>query len=168
MKVKDAMVRSVSVCRPEDSLAQAAATMRDERCGALPVVDGRGNVTSLITDRDICIALGARDVRASGLQVKDISLPSVFRCAAGDGVSAALKTMVSQNVRRLPVVDESGKLVGILSIDDLILHSESQPGKAGVSYEDVVNAAKSIVENRSRGSIHKPAELIALEHASGG
>lgn len=167
MKVMDAMVRSVRVSRPEDSLARAAGTMRDEHCGALPVVDGRGNVTGVITDRDICIALGTLDRRASEVRVQEISLPAVFRCGAGDDVSVALNIMVSQNVRRLPVVEESGKLVGILSIDDLITHSGSGAGQAGISYEAVMNAAKSIVENRSRDAVHKPAELIALEHASG-
>lgn len=167
MKVMNAMVKILTVCGPDDTLAEVSAKMRDERCGALPVLDSRGIVTSLVTDRDICIALGTKNVRASELRVKDISLPRVFSCAANDDVRLALKTMTSQNVRRLPVLDEGGKLTGILSIDDLLLHSESGPGEPGISYEEVVGAAKSILTSRSRESIHRPAELIALERASG-
>ena len=167
MNVVDVMVKNVSVCRPDSNLAEVAATMRDERCGALPVLDAHGNVTSLVTDRDICIALGTRNVRASELQVKDVSLPRVFSCAATDDVLSALKTMASQSVRRLPVVDAGGKLAGILSIDDLLMHSEKQPGKSGISYENVVTAAKSILISRSRGSATSPAELVPLTNAVG-
>ena len=167
MNVKDVMVKNVSVCQPDNNLAEVTATMWDECCGSLPVLDGRGNVTSVITDRDICIALGTRNVRASELHVKDVSLPGVFSCGANEDVLLALKTMVSQNVRRLPVVDDGGKLVGILSIDDLLLHAGSWVDKSGISCEDVVNAAKAILKDRSRGSVHEPAELVAVASAPG-
>src|SRR5579859_1078894 len=120
MRVKDVMVKSVKVCRPRMNLAEVVARMWDERCGALPVVDERGSVASMITDRDICIALGTRNVQASALKVEDVSLPRVFTCRPEDEVHAALRTMVSQNVRRLPVVDSEGAPEGILSIDDLV------------------------------------------------
>ena len=162
MNVNDVMVKSVSVCRPDHNLAEVVATLWEGRCGALPVVDGRGKVTSVITDRDICIALGTRNLRASEVQVKDVSLPRVFSCGPHDDVRLALKTMESQNVRRLPVVDPDGKLIGILSIDDLLLHSERRAGKAGISHEDAVNAVKSILKNRSREAVHERADLVAL------
>ena len=159
MNVRDIMVKKVSVCESDNNLAQVAAIMWNERCGLLPVLDSRGKVTSVITDRDICIALGTRNLRASEVQVKDVSPPRVFSCGPSDDILSALDTMVSQNVRRLPVIGEDGRLVGILSIDDVLLHSEN--------YENVVNAAKTILKDRSRESVHEPAELIAIEHASG-
>ena len=134
MNVRDIMVKKVSVCESDNNLAQVAAIMWNERCGLLPVLDSRGKVTSVITDRDICIALGTRNLRASEVQVKDVSPPRVFSCGPSDDILSALDTMVSQNVRRLPVIGEDGRLVGILSIDDVLLHSEN--------YENVVNAAK--------------------------
>ncbi len=162
MKVEEVMVRKVAVCRPENNLSEVAAMMWDEQCGSLPVVDRHGNVASMITDRDICIALGTRNVRASELQVQDVSLPRVFNCRAKEDVLLALQTMMSQNVRRLPVVDDDGKLIGILSIDDLLLQSDK---RQGISDKDVVNAVKVILKSRSRGSVHEPGELVALEHA---
>jgi CBS domain-containing protein len=161
MKIKNVMVKNVTTCGPDDNVAEIAAKMWDARCGSVPVLDDRGTVTRLITDRDICIALGTRNVRASELKVKDVSLPRVFSCGPDDDVPLALKTMVAQNVRRLPVVDDMGKLAGILSIDDLLLHSEKTAGKTGISHEDVVNAAKLILTKRSREAVHEPAELIA-------
>ncbi len=159
MKIKDRMVKSVSVCRPEDNLAEVTAMMWEGRCGALPVLDAEEGVISMITDRDVCIALGTRNLRASDVHVKDVAPPRVFVCLDSDDISYALKTMVSQNVRRLPVINNEGKLVGIISIDDFLLHSE--PGKAGVLSLEVLEALKTIIENRQRGHAHEPALLAA-------
>ena len=65
MLVTDLMTRNVNSCRPENNLAELAKVMRKQRCGALPIVDGSGRVTGIITDRDICIALGMKNIRAS-------------------------------------------------------------------------------------------------------
>lgn len=165
MKVNDVMMRKVNFCRPDDNLAEVTATMWNERCGVLPVVDTAGKVLSMITDRDICIALGTRNTRASEVKVKDVSLPRIFACGPEEEVAQALSTMVSQNVRRLPVIGHDGTLAGILSIDDVLLHSEKTPRKAGISYAEVVIAAKSILENRARGHVKEAAALIAM-HAS--
>jgi CBS domain-containing protein len=146
MKTKERMVTAVSVCRPEDNLAQATAIMWDSRCGALPVLDAEERVVSMITDRDICIALGTRNLRASDVLVKDVAPPRVFTCLDRDELSLALHTMVSQNVRRLPVVNDEGKLVGLISIDDFLLHAE--PGKAGVLSLEALDALRTIIENR--------------------
>jgi CBS domain-containing protein len=146
MKAKDRMVNPVSVCRPDENLAEVAATMWETRCGALPVVDAEDRVISMITDRDICIALGTRNVRASEVHVHEVAAPRVFTCLDTDDISLALRTMVSKNVRRLPVV----KLVGVLSIDDFLLHTE--PGQAGILSLEALEALKTIVETRKRGT----------------
>jgi CBS domain-containing protein len=159
MKTKDRMVRTVSVCRPEDNLAETTATMWESRCGALPVIDAEERVISIITDRDICIALGTRNVRASEVQVQDVVPARVFTCLDSDDISVALGIMVAQNVRRLPVVDKDAKLVGVLSIDDFLLYAE--PGKAGILSLEALEALKTIIEDRKREHIHKPAEVLA-------
>jgi CBS domain-containing protein len=146
MKTKDRMTKNVSVCRSDDNLAEVVAIMWNERCGALPVVGEDGRVMSMITDRDICIALGTRNLRASDVRVHEVALPRVFTCGDRDDVSLALQTMVSQNVRRLPVVNDDGILMGILSIDDFLLCEE--PGTAGVLSLESLEALKTIVEER--------------------
>jgi CBS domain-containing protein len=159
MKTKEHMVEPVSVCGPNDNLAEVAAIMWNNRCGALPVVDADERVISMITDRDICIALGTRNLRASDVKVSDVAPPRVFTCSEGDDISVALGTMVSQNVRRLPVVNEHGKLVGLISIDDFLLHTE--PGRAGILSLEALDALKTIVGNRKRDHPHRPAALVA-------
>lgn len=126
MLVKDAMTADVACCLPSENLAEVAARMWNRRCGGLPIVDGHGGVIGIITDRDVCIALGTRNLRASDVKVEEVKLPSVFTCAPDDDAMRALEIMAGQNVRRLPVV-EDGFLVGLLSIDDLIRHAAPVP-----------------------------------------
>jgi CBS domain-containing protein len=165
MRVKEIMTKAAAFCRPGDNLAAVVAEMWDARCGALPVLDEHGFVTSMITDRDICIALGTRNRLASEIRVSDVSLPRVFTCAVEDDVRTALLTMTSQNVRRLPVVESDRKLAGILSIDNVLLHAEERSGKSsGISYHNVVDAAKTILIGRKKDHKHEPAELLAVAH----
>jgi len=161
MNVGDIMVKRVTVCRAEDNLAGVAGAMWNHRCGVLPVLDDHGYVVSMITDRDICIALGTRNVRASDLRVMDVSLPRVFTCGPEDDILLVLTTMISQNVRRLPVVDRTGKLAGIISIDDFVWHAQKHPGKSGIPYEMVMKALKSLLESRMHGRKASPVELAA-------
>jgi CBS-domain-containing membrane protein len=140
------MTNPVVFCRPETNLAAAIALMWDKDCGALPVVSESGKVTGMITDRDICIALGTRNVRASELTVRDVIHGLMRTCQPDDEIRIALKTMSEGRIRRLPVVGSTGALEGILCMDHLILSAQHCDGekRRGVSYEDVVNALRAI------------------------
>jgi CBS domain-containing protein len=161
MLVRDVMVNPVAVCSPDANLAEVAAIFWDARCGTAPVVDADGHVISVITDRDIAIALGTRNLRASDVKVKDVAPPRVFTCAPEDDFEDALNTMVTQNVRRLPVV-EDGKLAGILSIDDLARSASQWPDDEDIPESDVIIAMRKILLARARGRATRPAELIAM------
>lgn len=146
MKVRDIMVKDVKVCSPLTNLAAVAEKLWTAGCGTLPVVEG-GRVLGMITDRDICIALGTRDLKPADTLVKDIAFPKMFSCAPGDDIHAALKTMAAQKVRRLPVIDSKGTLQGILCLDDVVLFAEEPP--AELTYFDVVDTLKSICGHTS-------------------
>jgi Mg/Co/Ni transporter MgtE len=100
----------------------------------------------MITDRDVAIALGTRDVKAGETLVREVALPKVFFCLAQDDIHTALNTLRAQQVRRLPVVDNDGVLVGILSLDDIVLFAEEKPA-AELTYLDVVDTMKAIYEH---------------------
>ena len=150
MLVKDLMTKKVSSCRPENNLAELAEVMWNQRCAALPVLDGAGRVTGIITDRDICIALGTRNVRASDVLAEDVSPPSYFVCHPDDDARDALRTMATQEVDRLPVVDESGLLVGILSIHDVVFRAGG--GSSDLSYCEIIRTMRAMWEER----VHEP------------
>ena len=154
MKVEDVMTRDVASCRPETNLAEAAALMWEHGCGQLPVVDARRQVVGVITDRDICIALGTRNRRACDVRVSEVIRRPAALCKAEDHVRSALKTMAAERVRRLPVVNDEGTLVGILSLEDITLQARhhGDTDRPPVSFEDVMNALRTIYDRRaSRG-----------------
>jgi len=146
MLVKDLMTRDVSSCSPENNLAELAEMMRSQGCGALPIVDSSGRVTSIITDRDICIALGTKNRKASDVFTREVSSPGCVSCSPDADVRDALRTMSTQEVSRLPVLDEAGQLVGILSIDDIIFRAGG--GHSGLSDREIIDTMRAMREER--------------------
>lgn len=123
MKIGQAMIAEVTSCSPQETLQVAGERLRAHACGTLPVVDGRRRVVGILTDRDICIAATARDQPLSQLRVADAMTRDPSTCRAEDGLATAERLMRHGKVRRLPVVDRDGVLVGILSVDDLARES---------------------------------------------
>lgn len=156
MKVKDAMVGTPVSCTSDTNLAAAAEMLFRHDCGVLPVVDAQEKVVGMITDRDMCIALGTRNELAGKIRVGQVASDNVFACKPDDDIHAALATMAQAKVRRLPVVSVDGALVGILSMDDIVRHSESKmPGKTPeLTYEDVMNALKRVYQAELPQVIH--------------
>jgi CBS domain-containing protein len=144
MKVRDVMVKDVKICGPEANLAAVAEILWKQGCGTLPVVEN-GRVLGMVTDRDICIALGTRNAKAAEAFVKDVALPKLFYCSPEDDIHTALNTMAAQKVRRLPVINSKGILEGILCLDDIVLFADEKAGE--LTYFDVVETLKAICEH---------------------
>jgi CBS domain-containing protein len=149
MIVKEIMNNDVFVCRPEASLAEAAVLMWEKDCGALPVVNEARQVVGMITDRDIAIAVATRGRPASAIPVGEVTTGMVYACLPLDEVSAALEKMREKQVRRLPVIDDNGTLIGMLSISDVLLHTSDAAGRKrdGLSPEETLGALKAICEH---------------------
>ena len=145
MIVHDMMRKFPKSCHPAMNLAAATELLWSGGCGALPVVDSKGKVMGILTDRDICVALGTRNKRPSELMAEQAMSRPVAVCRTGDDIHSALKIMRGGKVRRLPVVNEAGKLEGILCMSDLILEARHDDGnRPELSYEDVMGALKGI------------------------
>lgn len=148
MRVQDAMTKTVATCRPDTNLATAAELMWTHDCGSLPVLDDAGAVVGIATDRDMLIALGTRNQRPADLTVAEVMRSPVVTCGPSDDVALALSTMRDRKIRRLPVVDSAGKLVGILAMNDLVLQSDRNGRKeTTVPYDDVMSAFKGICDH---------------------
>lgn len=148
MKVQDIMTANVESCGPDSDLAAAAMIMWKRDCGSVPVVDGERKVVGMITDRDICMAVSTRNKLASAIKVGEVISGRVYACAPDDRIGDALETMQSAQLRRLPVVDDDGVLHGILSINDVVLHSKKGQSKKHVSHRDAIETLKVLSEHR--------------------
>ncbi|HVZ39242.1 MAG TPA: CBS domain-containing protein [Candidatus Kapabacteria bacterium] len=146
MNVQEIMVRDVATCNPGTNLAEAASLMWRYDCGLLPVVDSDNRVLGTITDRDICIAAGTRNVAPSEIRVGEVVSHDAHCCEPADDLANALEEMRRERVRRLPVTDDDGHLVGILSLTDVIKHaSEAKHGQQpAVTYAGAVDTLKAI------------------------
>jgi CBS domain-containing protein len=138
MKVKEIMTSDVKCCSPDTNLAAAAKIMWEGDCGSVPVVDDRGKVVGMITDRDICIAAATRPRTEGEIPVRDVISTTLHTCAPGDDVRSAMKTMKARQVRRLPVVGQDGRLNGIVTIHDIAVQANPEKG-SGIPPQEVLD-----------------------------
>ena len=146
MLVKDVMTRPVRTCRPAASVGTAAQTMRDARCGCLPVVDGHGKLLGIVTDRDICLLVAARR-DPWDVPVSDIMSADVLICRPTDRIDVALVAMKENGVRRVPAVDSRDHVKGLVSIDDLIRNTG--PEMSALPAEAVLDVLRHICEREA-------------------
>ena len=120
MNVKDAMMTAPARCTPGINLGAAVEILWKGNCGLVPVVDQQERVISVITERDICIALGTRNRLAGEITVGEVATHRAICCSPDDDVRSALAKMMQAKIRRLPVVNAEGKLEGIIAMDDVV------------------------------------------------
>jgi CBS domain-containing protein len=120
VKVKDIMTRDPAVVTPGDTIRDAAARMQECDCGLLPVVEDAKSrrLTAVITDRDIAVRAVAQGKGPDTL-VRDIMSDGPDACRPEDDVDAVERVMKSRQVRRVPIIDEGGAVVGVVAQADL-------------------------------------------------
>jgi|SRR5579863_1593001 len=145
MKVQDMMRKSPKYCDPSANLAAVTEMLWSCGGGALPVTGPDGTIQGILTDRDICVALGTRNLRPSEVTAAQAMSRNVAICKARDDIHTALKIMRTRKVRRLPVAGDTGKLEGLLCLTDLVLNARHDDGSGPeLSYEDVMGTLKAI------------------------
>ena len=117
MKVSEAMTAQVATATPQTTIAEVARTMAQIESGAVPVMED-GKVVGLITDRDIVIRVVAKGDSGDG-PVSEVMSDDVESCSEDDNVADAAAKMGNHQIRRLVVLNDQGKLAGILSLGDI-------------------------------------------------
>lgn len=124
MAIGEICSREVVICSRPTSVQAAAELMRRHHVGALVVVDeqsdGRRIPVGIVTDRDIAVGVVAKGLSPDGIDVGEVMLPELVVGRESDGVSETLARMRAHGVRRLPIVDAQGILIGIVTADDLL------------------------------------------------
>jgi len=146
MKVKDVMTRQAVCCSPATNVGAAVELLWVYDCGMLPIVGPDGKLAGLVTDRDICIAMGTRNRLPGELTLGEIATARVFTCKPEDDIHEALGTMAEQQIRRLPVVNDQGFPQGILSMDDIVAHGDLDKwqGCCELSAEEIIRSLKKL------------------------
>ena len=124
-KVHEVMTDRPRCVTPETPISEAAQLMESEDVGSLPVLDG-DQLAGVVTDRDIVVRAIAKGKDPRGMPVREISTRDPVTVRADEDLSEALKLMASYQVRRLPVVDEENRLVGVLAQADVALEAKEK------------------------------------------
>jgi CBS domain-containing protein len=122
MQVFEVMTPDVIVIEADTPLAEAARKMKLLDVGPLPVVEEE-RLVGMVTDRDITVRATAEGLDPEKVQVREVMTPEVVACRDSDDVQDAARTMQLAQLRRLVVVDENGRLVGIVSLGDIALQA---------------------------------------------
>ena len=119
MKVRELMSTDVKSCPEYSTLNTAAQIMWDNDIGCLPVVDGEGRIIGMLTDRDICMSAYLEGVPLTGAGVTQAMSKRVISCRPEDEIAVAERLMRENQVHRLPVLDPEGRVVGVISLNDI-------------------------------------------------
>jgi CBS domain-containing protein len=126
MRIKQVMTKDPRCCVPSDSAQRAASIMRDEHAGIVPVIDNEQSrkVTGVVTDRDLCMNVVAEGRDPRTVLVAQCMTTTVVTCAPNDSVEKATELMRENQIRRIPVVNGQGELLGIVALADVVERAE--------------------------------------------
>jgi len=119
-KCSDVMTENPACCLPTDQAPKAAALMKSENVGSIPVIESEQTrkLIGIVTDRDLAIQIVA-DGRDKSTKIADVMTTNVVTCRADEDVQIALDAMADYQLRRIPVVDVDNRIVGIISQADV-------------------------------------------------
>jgi len=119
MTIKELMTRPAVTCPRDATLDQAARLMWEYDCGVVPVIDDEGRAVGVVTDRDICMAAYTQGTMLAAIPVTTAMAHHVIAIHADESVETAERLMADNQIRRLPVIDGGGCVVGVVSLNDL-------------------------------------------------
>jgi CBS domain-containing protein len=155
MKVKHVMTKDPSCCLPSDPAPRAATIMRNENAGSVPVVeDAEGRkVVGIVTDRDLCMGIVAENREPGSVTVGECMTTTVVTCSANDAMAKVTELMKDNQIRRVPVVDEAGALVGIVAMADVVSRGEVKSTEAHDTIKKVSQPTREPSKPRAKSRV---------------
>ena len=122
---KDLMTRNPISALPEDTAARVAWIMKNEDIGSVPICENQQSkrLVGIITDRDLALQVVAEGRDPNSMRARDVMSRQIVACRADDDFQKALEAMEDHQIRRIPVVDDSGRLLGIIAQADVATRS---------------------------------------------
>lgn len=168
MHVRDLMTKEIVAVPAKERLNEAARIMWEQDCGFVPVVDtATGKPVGVLTDRDVCMAAYTQGIPLHDIPVTTAMAKVVQVVREEDNLETVHELMRNARVRRVPVVNQDGRLAGVLSLHDLAQHAKQ--GVKGLAPKDVFDTYRSICTPRARRGARAPDRRVAarLEVLSG-
>lgn len=161
MRIEQLMTRPVHCCSEGDTLNTAAQMMWEHDCGAIPVTRPDGTLVGMITDRDICMAAYTRGQCLSEIPVGKVMAKQVFACSPNESIRSAERMMSDKQVRRVPVIDDGRRLVGILSTNDITRHAMTAGSQRNGNEHQVVETLAAICTPRQMTLQRRDSSAVA-------
>jgi len=120
-KCNEVMTKNPVCCRPDDMVVKAAQLMQSENIGSIPVIENEQTqkLVGIVTDRDLALKIVAKGQDAKSTKVEAVMTRQIVTCRTGDDLQMALDAMAEHQLRRIPVVDDDDKIVGIIAQADV-------------------------------------------------
>jgi CBS domain-containing protein len=137
-KCSEVMTKDPVCCLPNDSVAKAAELMKNENIGSIPVIESQQSqkLIGIVTDRDLALKIVFEGRNAKSTNVEAVMTRKVVTCFAGDDLQKALDGMARHQLRRIPVVDNDNKIVGIIAQADVATRVD-QPEKTAEMVKEI-------------------------------
>ena len=145
MKINECMSPDVCFVKPDCNVYDASRIMCENHIGCIPVCNEQKNVVGIVTDRDIVLRTVACNKETKTTPISEIMTTNVFTCNQDSDINEAQNIMAKNQIRRLPIVDNTNKMVGILSMGDLA-QNDKKIGQQNVSttIQNICNCKGSI------------------------
>lgn len=150
MHVEELMSKPALKILDHDPLNLAAQLMSENDCGLLTVVDDQGHLVGLLTDRDVCMAAWKKDCVIGLIHVADAMSTDVFSVRADQETSDAERLMEEHHVRRVPVVDEYHRPIGVLSVSDIAREAARPESRLREGLSRAMERLSAILQPRRR------------------
>ena len=140
-KCNEVMTKNLVCCLPNDSVAKAAELMKSENIGSIPVIEDEQTkkLVGIVTDRDLALKIVAEGRDATSTKVEAVMTHKVVTCRADDDLQKALDAMAEHQLRRIPVVDDDNKILGIIAQADVATRVD-QPEKTAEMVKEISQA----------------------------
>ncbi len=143
MKSKDVMTEKVVFCYPGDNVAKAAKKMKKADIGSLPIVENKENkkLTGILTDRDLALKVIGKGRNPKSTKIKKVMTKNVVTCRATDELQKVMNLMAVHQLRRIPVVDNNNRVMGVIAQADVATRLD-QPDQTAAMVKDISRSNK--------------------------
>ena len=134
----EVMTKNPVCCLPDDTVAKVAQVVQSENIGSIPVIENEQTqkLVGIVTDRDLALKIVAKGHDAKSTKVEAVMTRQIVTCQAGDDLQKALDAMAEHQLRRIPIVDNDNKIVGIIAQADVATRV-NQPEKTAAMVKEI-------------------------------